>query len=1092
MFRRGISRRRPTSRQISLRLESLESRLVMSVDATSALVSATDAMTEIKLGLYVRPVSIDQVNAQVPLTAAGSTAKGSLSITPAAGAAISAPYTPAQIRKAYGVDQLSYDGTGQTIAIIDAYDDSTVASDLAAFSTRFGLPAANLIQAVPNGTSYSSPSAPGAQIPGYNGGWAFETALDVEWAHAIAPKATILLVEAASANGDDLFSAVSYAVSQGASQVSMSWGGTEFSGVQSLDTFFNKTSVSFFAAAGDNGTEVEFPAVSPYVVGVGGTTVALDSAGNKISESAWNASGGGTSAYVTRPTFQNGFQTSATRGVPDVAYNGDPSSGVYVLIGGNYYEVGGTSAGAPQWAGLAALVNQGRVAKGLTTIGTGLANGLNTALYTLAGPGNYTNPNGDFTDITTGSNGTAATGGYDTVTGLGSPVANKLVPDLIAYGTTTSQPTTAPASIPTIGDPSFETVTVGASAYVYNPSGSAWNFTGTAGLTGNGSAFTNGNANAPAGQQVAFIQNSGTLAQTITNWSSGNYTLSFQAAQRGNFGTSGEVLQILIDGTLAATFKPTSTSYASYTTPTFVVTAGTHTVSFIGTNSLGDNTAFVDSVKVTGVGTPTPTPTPTPTTPTVGDASFEALTVGAGSFAVSPTSGTAWTFSNGGSGISGNGSGLTSGNPNAPDGQQVAFIQNTGFFSQSVANFAAGNYTLSLDAADRGNYGSANQALQILIDGVVVGTIKPVGFSYSIYTTPSFAVTAGTHTLKILGTATSGDNIAFIDAVAFAVAPTTTAPTVGDASFEALTVGAGSFAVSPTSGTAWTFSNGGSGISGNGSGLTSGNPNAPDGQQVAFIQNTGFFSQSVANFAAGNYTLSLDAADRGNYGSANQALQILIDGVVVGTIKPVGFSYSIYTTPSFAVTAGTHTLKILGTATSGDNIAFIDAVAFAVAPTTTAPTVGDASFEALTVGAGSFAVSPTSGTAWTFSNGGSGISGNGSGLTSGNPNAPDGQQVAFIQNTGFFSQSVANFAAGNYTLSLDAADRGNYGSANQALQILIDGVVVGTIKPVGFSYSIYTTPSFAVTAGTHTLKILGTATSGDNIAFIDAVAFKLA
>ncbi len=413
---RSPSRPKKPARLALLRLETLETRQLLSGDVLPA--GAFLATT----GLIARPVG-SVTSHSVPV---GPAAFGT-SFAPLAGQAVSGPYSPAQIRHAYGVDQLSQDGSGQTIAIVDAYDDPTIAADLATFDSQFGLPAANLIKATPGGGT-----------PAYDSGWSTEIALDVEWAHAIAPKATILLVEANSANDSDLFAAVDYAVAHGASQVSMSWGGGEFPGVSGLDSHFAHPGVSFLASAGDSGTAVDYPAVSPYVTGVGGTTISLDAAGNKLSETTWSGSGGGVSVDVARPSYQAGFQPGSGRGVPDVAYDADLGSGVYVRSGGSWYGVGGTSAGAPQWAGLFALANQGRASAGLAPLGTGTTYGTNEILYGLAGGSSYTNAKGAYTDITTGSNGLPATVGYDNATGLGSPVANVLVPDLITYGTTTT------------------------------------------------------------------------------------------------------------------------------------------------------------------------------------------------------------------------------------------------------------------------------------------------------------------------------------------------------------------------------------------------------------------------------------------------------------------------------------------------------------------------------------------------------------------------------------------------------------------------------------------------------------------------------
>ncbi len=162
-----------------------------------------------------------------------------------------APYTPAQVRDAYGFDKLSYDGTGQTIAIVDAYDDPNIASDLKVFDQAFGL------AAPPSFVKAPLANASGT-VPKSNPVWAGEISLDVEWAHAIAPKAKILLVEAATSSWTDLINAVDYARKQsGVSVVSMSWGGPEFPGETAYDATFTTPvghpGVAFVASSGDGG-----------------------------------------------------------------------------------------------------------------------------------------------------------------------------------------------------------------------------------------------------------------------------------------------------------------------------------------------------------------------------------------------------------------------------------------------------------------------------------------------------------------------------------------------------------------------------------------------------------------------------------------------------------------------------------------------------------------------------------------------------------------------------------------------------------------------------------------------------------------------
>ena len=212
------------------------------------------------------------------------------------------------------------------------------------------------------------------------------------------------------------------------------------------------------------------------------------------------------------------------------------------------------------------------------------------------------------------------------------------------------------------------------------------------------------------------------------------------------------------------------------------------------------------------------------------------MAVGSGNFRYRPT-GSPWAFA-GGAGISGNDSGFTAGNPPAPEGVQVAFLQTTGSFSQSVAGWAAGSYVLTFSAAQRGNYQASRQDFQVLVDGIVVGTFTPSGTSYQSYTTSAFTVTAGSHTITFQGLDTAGgDNTAFIDAVVPGQHTRRRRPGIR----------AGGGGLRATSSTARPARPGPSpaapGISGNSSGFTSGNPPAPEGVQVAFLQTTGSFSQ---------------------------------------------------------------------------------------------------------------------------------------------------------------------------------------------------------------------------------------------------------
>lgn len=332
---------------------------------------------------------------------------------------------PGKMKVGYGFSAIKKYGGGQVIAIVDAYDDPNAEADLGTFSTTFKLPACTTA----NGC-FKKIKAAGT--PADTTGWTNEIAIDTQWAHAIAPNAKIILVEAKSNSNADLYAAVDLAVSNGATVVSMSWSGGEAANESLSDSHFETANVTFVAASGDAGHGVGYPAASPFVVGVGGTSLTLASTGAWTSETAWNYSGGGVSKYEAEPTYQAGVQTTGKRGIPDVAYDGNPSTGVPAYNSYNcgsacytgWGQWGGTSIGTPQWAALFAIANSGRVAAGKKN--------LNQPQFLL-----YPDAEADYHDITSGKNGTCgalctAGPGYDYVTGLGSPQANLLIPALIA------------------------------------------------------------------------------------------------------------------------------------------------------------------------------------------------------------------------------------------------------------------------------------------------------------------------------------------------------------------------------------------------------------------------------------------------------------------------------------------------------------------------------------------------------------------------------------------------------------------------------------------------------------------------------------
>jgi len=402
----------------TLFLEQLEDRTVMS----------TGLSPQAALGFVAHP---DYVLVQ---PAQQGTQPHGRSGSPQAGQGPGGGYAPGQLQTAYGFTSIpgltsaNYNttaGAGQTIAIVDAYDDPNIAGDLHTFDQRFGLPDPVFTKLNQNGVAGSYPAA--------STDWASEIALDVEWAHAMAPAARIVLVEANSASNADLLKAVDTA-SVNANVVSMSWGGNEWSAESASDSHFTHPGVVYLASSGDSGSPPSWPAISPNVVSVGGTSLTLNSSNGRSSETGWGngrsswyygGSGGGISSYEARPTWQPGTyytgmmaHSGITRRMnPDVSYVADPNTGVSIYDSygsGGWAVYGGTSIAAPQWAALTAIADQGRA----TPLSTG------QMLKAL-----YSHP-GDFYDITSGNNGYAAGIHYDLVTGLGSPYANLVVGDL--------------------------------------------------------------------------------------------------------------------------------------------------------------------------------------------------------------------------------------------------------------------------------------------------------------------------------------------------------------------------------------------------------------------------------------------------------------------------------------------------------------------------------------------------------------------------------------------------------------------------------------------------------------------------------------
>jgi subtilase family serine protease len=300
-------------------------------------------------------------------------------------------------------------GGKKVIAIVDAYDYPYALSDLEVFSKQFGL-------AKPKIEVFYAGGIEPPEMPG----WELEEALDVEWAHAMAPNAKIYLVEATTNSIVDLLQAETVAsnlvAAAGGGEVSMSWGTSESPDEYAYDQAFTTPGVVYFASTGDSeGTE--WPSVSPNVVSVGGTSLSRNPVTGYFQEEyAWNSGGGGPSSFETRPSYQNAVQSVVgfVRGVPDVSADADPNSGVYVwatstFAGSGWYAVGGTSVATPVWAGI--VNSAGNFASSSQAELTTIYGNLGVA--------------GDFNDVALGAcsfyNGYNAVKGYDFCTGVGTP-----------------------------------------------------------------------------------------------------------------------------------------------------------------------------------------------------------------------------------------------------------------------------------------------------------------------------------------------------------------------------------------------------------------------------------------------------------------------------------------------------------------------------------------------------------------------------------------------------------------------------------------------------------------------------------------------
>lgn len=415
-------------------------------------------------------------------------------------AALPAGYGPADFRSAYKLPTTG--GTGATVAIVDAYDNPNAERDLGTYRNAYGLPACTTANGCFRKVNQNGAASP---LPAADSGWGGEIALDLDMVSAVCPSCKILLLEASSANDNDLFTAIDRAVTMGAKYVSNSWGGSESSNQTTVwDAHFNKPGVVFTVATGDSGTGAEYPATSKYVTAVGGTSLSRAGNARGWTESAWNSGGSGCSAYDTKASWQTQSTGCSRRAESDVSAVADPNTGVAVYYGG-WAVYGGTSAAAPIVAAVYALA------------GTPGANDL-PASYPYAHPGSLF-------DVTSGSNGSCGTvicnagTGWDGATGLGSPNGTAA---FAASGTTTTTPPATPAPV-AVTAPGNQTGTVGtATALTLRATGGSgtytWAATGLpAGLSLNASTgVVSGTPTAAGTATVKVTATSGTSSASAT------------------------------------------------------------------------------------------------------------------------------------------------------------------------------------------------------------------------------------------------------------------------------------------------------------------------------------------------------------------------------------------------------------------------------------------------------------------------------------------------------------------------------------------------------------------------------------------------
>ena len=520
-------------------------------------------------------------------------------------------YGPTDLASAYKLP--TSQGSGKTVAIVDAYNDPNAESDLATYRSQFGLPACTTANGCFKKVNQNGATSP---LPANNSGWSGEIALDIEMVSAVCPNCHILLVEATSPTIANLGTAVNTAVAQGAMAVSNSYGGSESSSDPTTSTnYYKHAGVAITVSSGDGGYGVEFPASSPYVTAVGGTSLSHASNSRGWSETVWNGAGSGCSAYEPKPSFQHDTGCSR-RTVADVSAVADPNTGVAVYDStgsGGWTVFGGTSVASPIIASVYALA-------ATATAGT----------YPDSYP--YANPGALF-DVTSGTNGSCGgsylcTGaaGYDGPTGLGTPNG------VAAFGPTTASndfsiavsPTSASVSPGSGTTATISTAVTSGSAQSVSlsasglPSGATASFSPSTVTAGSSSTLAlSTSTSTPTGTYTVTITGTGssaahttTFTLTVSNPTSNDFSIAVSPTSASvtagqNAGatvstavTSGSAQSVSLSASglpsgASASFSPSTVTAGSSSSLTITTSsstpAGTYTVTITGTATSGSH-----------------------------------------------------------------------------------------------------------------------------------------------------------------------------------------------------------------------------------------------------------------------------------------------------------------------------------------------------------------------------------------------------------------------------------------------------------------------------------------------------------------------